>query len=540
MYVAEPNRYGVSYRPARPHFHAQVALGDYDARRRDLVPSLDFTNTDEPYSAQGFVYAYNGTRWPTVLSLEVDGGTRAMERMQPFTAMPCYDPEYFQDFRLARFYTVEVEGELHLLGQLGVPLSALGTWWYAHRAMVPLRDRLEPGKKTNWLRNSVGRWNKFHPSCLLDEARFFRPHLRENGSFDTHNVRSLADVEYLKEIREVLEAAQQSTTYQCGWICDERLLVLPPQLERHFRFRPRPLGYVFDKPTGSRYSVAAIRSYHEARPKWLRASRRHRQETGYLLTADDHEATKIKPTAFPGRYVPMPEGWSAHLAPAEGFHAYEMSPMLFYLPSMLIKFRLGEAYVWQVVITETVVLIAVEWLRQAYDRLRLWWLPQFVEEQLRGLGDEALRRPFGNARNVSDFWALLARRDELLENVYENDWANVPEEYRGGFRGDTMDNYEPGRQGKGGDFIPFAWFEDRLIQSAEEATFYYDNMPRNLPADQAREADWGATSSDYCYLDLKDPRRARKNWFDTIPKWSLKPNYKYPCLLYTSPSPRDS
>ena len=139
----------------------------------------------------------------------------------------------------------------------------------------------------------------------------------------------------------------------------------------------------------------------------------------------------------------MPEGWSAHLAPAEGFHAYEMSPMLFYQPSMLIKFRLGEAYVWQVVITETVVLIAVEWLRQAYDRLRLWWLPQFVEEQLRGLGDEALRRPFGNARNVSDFWALLARRDELLENVYENDWANVPEEYRGGFRGDTMDNYEP-------------------------------------------------------------------------------------------------
>jgi len=115
---------------------------------------------------------------------------------------------------------------------------------------------------------------------------------------------------------------------------------------------------------------------------------------------------------------------------------------------------------------------------------------------------DQLSAAFDSERNVDDFFALLARRNHILEVEYDGYWNRVTEVYRQGVR----QNYSPkrfdiGRQGPGGDFIAFnPWTNQGILDPASQ--YHFLSQLPDCPEDQSVGDDWGDLRHDFCYLDV--------------------------------------
>ena len=415
-------------------------------------------------------------------------------RPEIFQNCPIFQHGTHNDARLAKFF-VNPDNPNVLVGGVYLPHDVQDTWYFRNRAILAKGDMAgsrdqQPNRLRSHFTTVFSRHEHFTMPCNdAAAATEINPH-RLYG-MDVWYVRSRAEEPYVASLAE-LQRFEKSPAVALGWKVDSRLLVLPPQYPRDFRFKPR-------NSFGDSDISLKIRA--------LRSAQHQRTNSGYLVTDHDREFRLVNHYARVGRYVAMPEHWGHHLSMPRGFYDYEMSPMLFYHCRLLTRFRLGEHISWNILLTEQVVMIAIAWHREVYRKLRLWWLPRFVEEsmhELRRRLPERLNQAFGNERNVDDFFALLSRRNQLLDERYDGDWKNVSELFRQGIRKHMEYNkHEPGRQGRGGDFIPYNVWTDKTIRCEEEAWHYLCQLP-NAPNGQDVDDNWGNLNEDLCFLNVID------------------------------------
>jgi len=100
--------------------------------------------------------------------------------------------------------------------------------------------------------------------------------------------------------------------------------------------------------------------------------------------------------------------------------------------------------------------------------------------------------------NAREFRRLLAKRNAILEEKYAGSWENTPSENRGGTapygvrRPDFPDGREPGRVGKGGDFVCFAPFPNLVLDRVDQAEWFQEQLlvRRKRPEDHPVGDDW--------------------------------------------------
>lgn len=65
-------------------------------------------------------------------------------------------------------------------------------------------------------------------------------------------------------------------------------------------------------------------------------------------------------------------------------------------------------------LTEYLVIVSVVWCREEYRKLRMWYLSQWIEQEILRMSDGSLVGTFGNQRKIVDFKRLLLPRGKLL------------------------------------------------------------------------------------------------------------------------------
>lgn len=95
--------------------------------------------------------------------------------------------------------------------------------------------------------------------------------------------------------------------------------------------------------------------------------------------------------------------------------------MLFHLSSWLIRYRVGEHFIRTLFFTEWVAVTVVAWYEEAFQKHRLWWLPEFIEREAIRWNDDTLAKVLGKKRHAQDFRALLGKRNLVLKDKYSGD-----------------------------------------------------------------------------------------------------------------------
>lgn len=186
------------------------------------------------------------------------------------------------------------------------------------------------------------------------------------------------------------------------------------------------------------------------------------RRVGYMIDSYDYEFCDLNRNGYAGRYVAI---FQVHLSCARGMAAdLGLPPMMFYLSSYLIKYRLGEHWMWTLWLTEYCALCAVAFIKQAYERFRLFWMPEFVERELAAWSLVALTKVLGSRANADDFRRLFAIRNRIWYRVtdphkgeigYSATWANVPNELRHDGRPEWDLSLNPGSRGPSENSLAF-------------------------------------------------------------------------------------
>lgn len=93
------------------------------------------------------------------------------------------------------------------------------------------------------------------------------------------------------------------------------------------------------------------------------------------------------------------------------------------------------------------------------------------------MSDKNLVKLFGTTANAQNFRALLIRGDEPLVKDLDGDWKNEPGVYRQGVRDDSLNGFEPVRDARGRNLIPFLSWKNRRLLTERETELYWDNLP---------------------------------------------------------------
>jgi len=234
--------------------------------------------------------------------------------------------------------------------------------------------QLHPNEPANnrydahWVRKSLYGDEVFRGKFNLDVHRakarsspsrafvFDRPCCRKPGEEERRYVR------YLDEVWRVYE---NDTIVPPGWTNDVRLLALRPQVDRDFRSK--------DVFTLQNRRDATLNDFEKLvihLRKKTGLMRSERDKSGYLVDITDQEFISLNRTHRAGRYPVMPDDFGFHLTRPAGFPAI-CCPMLYYSASYLVRYRLGEHFVFTLFLTEWIACKVSPWLDEAYQTMCL-------------------------------------------------------------------------------------------------------------------------------------------------------------------------